>query len=67
MFRGRRCYVAGHFYFSLDISAQGCSEIRLVEHFSNEDHKANEDVFSVSKITFAQSYLFFDYHSHLVG
>ena len=67
MFRGRRCYVAGHFYFSLDITAQGCSEIRLVEHFSNKDGEANEDVISVTKITFAQSYLFCNYNVHLVG
>ena len=66
MFRGRKYHVADYFYFSLVISAQGCSEVSPIGHFSNEDDKANEDIISVSKITFEQSYLFCDYHLHLV-
>ena len=66
MFRGSKCHVAGHFYFSLDISARGCSEIRPLEHFSNEDDEANEDAISINTITFAHSYVFCHYHFHLV-
>ena len=40
---------------------------RLIEHLiSNEDEKDNEDVISVTKITFTQSYLFCYYHFYLV-
>ena len=55
MFRGRKYHEADHFYSSL-----------VIGHFSNEDDKANENIISVSKITFEQSYLFCDYHLHLV-